>query len=76
MRTICNQNAVGLKYIDDPIIAGRTIAVIQDGFVPQGRHTAVWDGRDSSGKNVASGIYLYNITAGNHTGFGKMTLIR
>ncbi len=39
-----------------------------------GYHSAVWDGRDESGRPVATGIYLYKVTAGQHSQVRKMVL--
>ncbi|MDZ7269703.1 MAG: T9SS type A sorting domain-containing protein [candidate division KSB1 bacterium] len=41
---------------------------------PAGYHRAGWDGRDEAGRPVATGIYLYKITAGRHTQVRKMVL--
>jgi flagellar hook assembly protein FlgD len=30
-----------------------------------GHHETVWNGKDDSGKDVSSGIYLYKLNAGN-----------
>jgi flagellar hook assembly protein FlgD len=35
-----------------------------------------WDGRDDSGNTVASGTYLYRMTAGGETRTRKMTLLK
>lgn len=35
-----------------------------------------WDGTDNSGRLVATGIYLYRITAGDFTGAKKMVLLK
>jgi flagellar hook assembly protein FlgD len=39
--------------------AGRRVAIlVADENRPAGEHSVVWDGRDASGREVASGIYL------------------
>ena len=42
---------------------GREVARLVDGDMPAGFHTTEWDGRDASHRTVASGVYLYRITA-------------
>ena len=34
-----------------------------DGMETAGYKTAIWNGRTSDGKSVASGIYIYRLTA-------------
>jgi flagellar hook assembly protein FlgD len=36
----------------------------------------VWNGRDNSGKNTASGIYFYKMKAGSFTSIKKMVLMK
>ncbi len=42
----------------------------------QGEHTVQWDGTDSDGRKVASGVYIYELRFGNFTKSKKMTLLR
>jgi hypothetical protein len=44
-------------------VLGQTIMSWQPGEVPAGIHLYVWDGRDPSGHELASGVYLYRLTA-------------
>jgi hypothetical protein len=41
-----------------------------------GRHTVVWDGRDASGRAVATGIYFYTLEAGSFRASRKMLLVK
>ena len=41
-----------------------------------GKHTLEWDGSDSGGRKVASGVYLYRVRAGDAIQSRKMLLIR
>jgi len=41
-----------------------------------GVHTVKWDGRNSTGSRVASGMYIYSMTAGNITLTKRMTLLK
>ncbi|NLK49938.1 MAG: T9SS type A sorting domain-containing protein [Candidatus Cloacimonetes bacterium] len=57
-------------------LKGQLVRTLVDGRLDSGNHSAVWDGRDSQGSSVSSGMYLYRlITAqGNHT--QKMMLLK
>jgi len=49
-----------LKVYD---ISGRLIRTLVDEEQKPGFYTATWNGRDSSGRQVASGVYFYRLTA-------------
>ena len=57
-------------------IAGRTVRTLVSGVRPAGNHQILWDGTNDAGNPVASGIYLYRLTAGDRTETRKMTLVR
>ncbi len=46
-------------------IMGNEIRRLVDGFKAAGIYRAVWDGKDASGKQVASGVYFYQMIAGD-----------
>lgn len=45
-------------------LKGQLVQTLVDAAQPAGYHTAVWNGRDNFGKQVASGTYIYRISAG------------
>jgi len=55
---------------------GRLVRNLLDGDLPAGEHVVTWNGRDDAGRDVASGTYLYRITAGRDVVTRKMTLAR
>ncbi|MFQ5636535.1 MAG: IPT/TIG domain-containing protein [bacterium] len=53
-------------------LRGRLISTIVSGRVAAGRYKVEWDGTDSNGANVASGLYVYRLQAwGASDGSGK-----
>ncbi|MCK4236818.1 MAG: T9SS type A sorting domain-containing protein, partial [Candidatus Krumholzibacteria bacterium] len=56
--------------------SGRLVRVLVEGKWEVGRHRVVWDGKDDSGRAVASGVYFYRLTAGAFTKTKKMVLLR
>ncbi len=57
-------------------ITGQRVRTLISGSLTMGKHTAVWDGRDDSGKPVSSGVYLSRLTAGKQTATGRMVLVK
>jgi hypothetical protein len=55
---------------------GREVAVLVDGFMQAGNHEVRWNGRDSNGNPVSSGVYLYRLEAGGKAETKKMMLVR
>jgi len=41
-----------------------------------GQHEVIWDGRDSAGQPVPSGVYFYRIEAGGFRSVKKMLLLK
>ncbi|HKK21777.1 MAG TPA: T9SS type A sorting domain-containing protein, partial [candidate division Zixibacteria bacterium] len=55
---------------------GQQVRTLVDATLPVGRHSVNWDGKDYSGKQVASGVYLYRLVAGDKTQTKKMELLK
>ena len=57
-------------------VLGQHVRTLVDGEMPAGYHTVTWDGNDSDGSSVASGVYFYRITAEDFTSSKKMMLLK
>jgi len=68
--------ASSLVKLDIYNVSGQLVRTLVDGYQEQGRHTAVWDGRDESGKKVSAGVYLYRLRAGGFIETKKMMLLQ
>ena len=45
-------------------VAGQRIRTLADGYRSAGTHSVVWDGKNDSGRAVASGVYVYRLVVG------------
>jgi hypothetical protein len=57
-------------------LRGRRVRTLVDGHQEAGRRSSDWDGRDASGRAVASGTYLYRLRAGGQVVGRSMQLVR
>jgi hypothetical protein len=57
-------------------IKGERVVVLVDEHQPAGPHAALWDGRNSSGQPVATGVYFYRLKAGSFADTKKMQLLK
>ncbi|MCK4385237.1 MAG: T9SS type A sorting domain-containing protein, partial [candidate division Zixibacteria bacterium] len=57
-------------------ILGQKVRTLVDEPKRGGSHEVIWDGKDDHGKEVASGIYFYQLKAGDLTETKKMLLLK
>lgn len=57
-------------------ILGQEVSVEAWGVLPAGQHQMDWDGTTRSGSQMGSGIYFYEVRAGQQAFTGTMTLVR
>jgi hypothetical protein len=57
-------------------VRGELVRTLLDEPVTQGRYEILWDGRDDTGRELASGQYFYRLVAGDRVDAKKMILLR
>lgn len=57
-------------------VRGEKIATLIDANQGTGAYRVTWNGKDSLGNQVGSGVYFYKIKAGDFTSIKKMILVR
>jgi hypothetical protein len=57
-------------------VAGRRVATLYSGHHDPGTHSVTWNGRDSRGRSVASGIYFVRLDAREFSASRKMILLK
>jgi len=55
---------------------GQEVRTLVNARQPAGVNSVVWDGRDQSGKEVSSGIYIYRLQAGESIQSRKLSFVR
>lgn len=56
--------------------AGREVARLHDGELPDGRHVRSWDGRDAAGRSRAAGVYLVRLVTPAGSSVRTVTLVK
>jgi Ca-activated chloride channel family protein len=57
-------------------IRGEQVKILTKEILPAGRHQAEWDGTNTQGRPVASGIYFYRLRTPEFTGVRTMVLAK
>jgi hypothetical protein len=57
-------------------LAGQRVALLVSGIREAGTYAVSWDGRDDRGRELASGVYLYRLGAGEREETRKLALLR
>ena len=71
--TVNSPQRITLNVYD---MAGQQVALLTDQVYDAGTHTAIWNGKNSLGQDVASGTYLVNIRAQSVSESLKIQLVR
>jgi hypothetical protein len=71
-----NLPAAGTASLAVYDITGRKVRDLVNGSLSRGSHSAVWDGRDSAGRSVSTGIYLSRLTMNGKSATNRMLLAK
>jgi hypothetical protein len=71
--SIPGNSEVTLSVFD---LNGRLVNTLVSSALPAGKHSAVWNGRSSTGRTVAAGLYFYQLRAGNSVESKKMLFLK
>ena len=55
---------------------GQEVRLLAEGLWPAGQHVVPWDGANAQGRQVASGVYLYQLRTGAFVQTRKMVFLR
>jgi len=70
---LANSGHVALTLHD---VLGRKVRTIVSEYLSAGNKSVFWDGKNDSGKGVASGVYFYRIQVGNFSDTKKLVLLK
>ncbi len=57
-------------------VKGQKVIKLVDKYLNEGKHTITWNGKDSSGIDVSTGVYFYRLRSNGRTASGKMLLMK
>ena len=57
-------------------VAGRRVRTLLNEDLPAAVHEVAWNGRDDRGRELAAGIYLYQVAAAGQMQGGRMALVK
>jgi len=68
--------AAGMAKLNIFNLKGQLVKCLADGALPKGEHKLIWDGKDSDGNVVGSGIYFYHLEMGSYKSVRKMLMMK
>jgi hypothetical protein len=71
--SLVSQERVLLQIYD---AQGKLVRTLRNDVVPAGQHEAVWDGRDNSGSQMATGVYFVRLIAGSYEMTRKVVMLK
>jgi hypothetical protein len=71
--SLADRSAVRLTVYN---VLGQVVRTLTNEVMLPGTHSFTWDGKNSMGASVPSGVYLYSLNAGDQVLSKKMTLIK
>ena len=57
-------------------LLGQKMAMLADGLMAAGSHVVTWNGRDSRGVQLPSGVYFYRLESPSFTAARRMLMLK
>jgi len=71
--SLLKSGLVSLKIYN---LRGELVTTLVKQFQPAGNHEVAWNGKNSQGENVSSGLYFYQLRVGDQKQTRKLTLLK
>ncbi len=71
--TLVSSGDVELAVYD---VSGRLVKILESGLRSPGEHSAVWMGRDESGREQSSGVYFVRLLTGDTAAVRKIVMVK
>ncbi|MEJ2722920.1 MAG: FlgD immunoglobulin-like domain containing protein, partial [bacterium] len=71
--SLVGQEPVSLQIYD---AQGKLVRTLRNDVMPAGQQEAVWDGRDNSGNQMATGVYFVRFVAGSYEMTRKVVMLK
>ncbi len=66
----------GIARLDVLNVLGQVVATLIDAKLDAGHHSAQWNGHNSGGESVSSGVYFYRLSCSGSTVTRKMMIVK
>ena len=57
-------------------VIGQEVRTLVSAVQPSGAQNVIWDGRDAIGRQIATGMYIYRLVAGENLAVRKMIIAK
>ncbi len=57
-------------------LKGQVVRRLESGAKSSGEHSVIWDGKDSNGNDLGSGVFFYKLKGGSYSGSRKMIMLK
>jgi len=57
-------------------LKGQLVRRLESAEKSSGEHSVLWDGKDSNGRDLGSGVYFYKLNCGSYSGSRKMIMLK
>jgi flagellar hook assembly protein FlgD len=71
--TTSTRMQIAIEILD---VSGAVVTRLEQGILPGGKHQVTWNGRDTAGRPVGSGVYFYRLAGMSSVAAGKMILLK